>query len=1360
MSPPLLDTGTPAHTLHTHSHNPPFPRGRSRTRGHIQTPIFSAYSSLCMMNSSNVGNRASGSSNSSETDSNFFSNSSSPARSASENAAIGSVSRLSKPRLVKMRKHGSGSHHPRSTPLQDDRQSDSFYNPFRPGAVNFDPVSAGSQTGASVSGEIEPGKSAVDETFVFGAKRSDSSLNASLSMGKDLVDEMRKLRIKEDLFRAKDGVSNLNTGSSASSSLAEGSNRGGGLAFGSGNQRTSRFGGESMLSDLPYEMRKLNICKGSGDDECLKKTTHGDVRLNKCSSGSGDNVDSSVGGSFESTLPNELKKLNIKGSLELDSDNFTSNANGKGEFVFRSSQKGIDSHAESLAATLPNQMKNLNIKGSLDTKDKTILQDKMSRLKIGSGIGDSFVHTDTGASSSEVFVKGTQPVNLGDTKLHDLNKLFSKEFTFNAGMRGKDGNGGRVPIRQLNDDAKMTGANASTGLRFQPEGNASGAEFLGRPDFKHAFCFSSEQDVIGSPNVEFTTTKLKANAFSSLNQSLEFSAKREAAKDARSKKRRGKLRQPVPVQLRPGNDFVSTGSGAQPNLESSESYSPMEISPYRETLADNQCSREASVTSDESSCFDNNHALADPRPVVSDEAIDEDLVAATQCLEIDEDEVKCSETKERSGYRFGDDVSTGVPQEEPLSGAETESFKSANEQLDNNNDAIATSAETDVGLCSKTETQDSDGKMQFSFASSSEDIGRSSFTFAASSSTQSQLLSPARHNKKKNRMKVGHDSYNCTPNAKDPYTSSSGQLFELSGTSSLLPLRKGLTVDVSTPQYKGGNNSEVFEEQVIKQESIAASAAVAAAQDECEKWRLRGNQAYTNGDMSKAEDCYTRGLNCVSQKEASRSCLRALMLCYSNRAATRMSLGRIREALGDCMMATAIDPNFLRVQLRAANCCLALGEVEDASKYFKKCLQLGSDACVDRKISVEASEGLQKAQKVSEYMIHSAELLQRRTPNDVESALTVICDALSISLYSEKLLEMKAEALFLLQKYDEVIKLCEQTLGSAEKNSPMIGADGNLEKADNSELAKYSSSRIWCCCLSFKAYFYLGRLEEAHEMVEKLEGSGNEIQALKSSIPLIATVRELLRQKVLGNKAFQLGSHAEAVEHYTAALSCNIESRPFAAICFCNRAAAYQALGQITDAIADCSLSIAINGNYPKAISRRATLFEMIRDYEQAASDLQRLVSLLTKQVEEKANHSGPSDKLTSCVNDLRQAQLRLSSVEEAARKEIPLDMYLIFVHGMILKNKPGTLRAKAVETTHQEHIQISQIIPLREATAGDNGERYGDHMEILSLMGQKHLDQAGTADDTCEMHYEHLKIFMSCSEACMMMDLFRSYST
>ena len=74
-----------------------------------------------------------------------------------------------------------------------------------------------------------------------------------------------------------------------------------------------------------------------------------------------------------------------------------------------------------------------------------------------------------------------------------------------------------------------------------------------------------------------------------------------------------------------------------------------------------------------------------------------------------------------------------------------------------------------------------------------------------------------------------------------------------------------------------------------------------------------------------------------------------------------------------------------------------------------------------------------------------------------------------------------------------------------------------------------------------------------------------------------------------GNAAFRSGKHVEAVEHYTAAIYGSMESRPFAAICVCNRAAAHQAMGQVTDAISDCSLAIALDETYAKV--QLASLF-------------------------------------------------------------------------------------------------------------------------------------------------------------------------
>ncbi|KAJ1420649.1 Tetratricopeptide-like helical domain superfamily [Sesbania bispinosa] len=718
-----------------------------------------------------------------------------------------------------------------------------------------------------------------------------------------------------------------------------------------------------------------------------------------------------------------------------------------------------------------------------------------------------------------------------------------------------------------------------------------------------------------------------------------------------------------------GQGFVFKGSVSQEEPQgSSETCSPMDVSPYQEKLAENQTSRENSVTSNESYSVDNNSIANDSFSVdsisiandsvqtTSIDPIDEDLIAATECLNINGSDVECRDTKEESSECYiHENICVEDPKDESISGVETESFKSANDEVDMTSDTAGTLADT--------EAIDSDRTLHLGSAFSSTNVSGSAFTFAAASSAEAQLSSPKRHHKKKNWVNVGQDSYNYTPNIKGPYSSSSMAFSPFSGTS-LYMSGQGLKAKVPPPQPKT-RDSDANEEQGIKEASASIPAATNVAQEACEKWRLRGNQAYKDGDLSMAENCYKQGLSCVSKEEACRSCLRAMLLCYSNLAATHMSLGRMRDALEDCMMATEIDQNFLRVQLRAANCYLALGEVGDASQYFKRCLQSGTDVCVDRKITVEASDGLQKAQKVSDFINYSIELLQRRTSSDAERALEHINEALMISTCSEKLLEMKAEALLMLCRYEEVIQLCDETLGSAEKNACPLDAGCQITDLNNAQLSKGFYFRLWRCSMMLKAYFHLGKLEEGlssleqqEEKVSAMNKSGSKV--LDSLIPLAATVHELLHHKTAGNEAYQAGRHTEAVEHYTSALSCNVESRPFAAVCYCNRAAAYKALGQITDAIADCSLAIALDGNYMKALSRRASLYEMIRDYAQAASDLRRLVSLLSKGVDDNNNQLGIPDRSINYTNDLKQHRIRLSEIEEEARKEIPLDMYLI----------------------------------------------------------------------------------------------------
>ncbi|KAL0359572.1 UNVERIFIED_CONTAM: DnaJsubfamily C member 7 [Sesamum angustifolium] len=294
-----------------------------------------------------------------------------------------------------------------------------------------------------------------------------------------------------------------------------------------------------------------------------------------------------------------------------------------------------------------------------------------------------------------------------------------------------------------------------------------------------------------------------------------------------------------------------------------------------------------------------------------------------------------------------------------------------------------------------------------------------------------------------------------------------------------------------------------------------------------------------------------------------------------------MSLGRMREAIGDCTKAAELDPNFLKVALRAGNCYLVLGEVEDAIQCYTKCLTLGIGVCLDRRVTIEAADGVQKAKRVAEYMHQAAELLQEGTEDGANSAIANIAEALSISRYSERLLEMKGQALCILRMYNEVIQLCEQTLDIAKKN---FGTD-NLDDSS----CKSSHVKLWRWKLQIKSHYHMGKLDLALDLIEKQEklpisskfGDVTE----ESTIALAATIRELLSLKKSGNEAFNSERYTEAIENYTAAISKSFESRPFMAICFCNRAAAYQSVSQIVDAIADCSLAIALDENYQKGVA-------------------------------------------------------------------------------------------------------------------------------------------------------------------------------
>ncbi|KAJ4979280.1 hypothetical protein NE237_010060 [Protea cynaroides] len=1295
-------------------------RNPNPSKGQISTPFlfdckkFSRKSSVTdsvTMNFSNLGHGAastSGSANEGSFDTSFASPSVSGF--ASGKPSVAPLSRLPNRRYVKMRKK-LGAQQVGSTPYSETRDYSSF-NPFRPVSTSLDqnemrdfgdkwqnwnpfsPYSTQKVGGlnafdAASSSDLKFGKS--HGGFVFGANRSSSVSNSNVeksglgvSVGKPLRHKMKKLNIGNQSQQkvSKDSTFSFSAGGRESSSS-------GVFEFGSNNKKIY-YDFDGSVSKLQDEMRNLRT-EGLYNQNNAEKPKDANFIYKGAVESSFVFRGSDNGESLASKIPESMKKLNLEdsgnvaGSEKPKDADHNPKANDKNTFVFGSGKTSGGFSDGSSGTTFLDEMKKLNTQGSGNddgiqkTKEtnfkasnnnkfvfgsstksasdgaESILPDDMRKLNIGNRMGAHTGQINT-SSFSRTFVKETR---------HDpaVENPIPTPPTFQTGVQGKDLGVGQVPSYQPNDEnvtkldeaAVSSSSFSTTGSGNQSAGNVFEMPFRDKAENNGGFSFTSTRDGSGTPFMDFRTPKQdstfdSANLFADLKQKLDFSVKRGAPKDQRLKKRKGK-RQSATLNRQAGQDFVSGESNSQENLESPRSYSPMDFSPYQEPLAGDQDSRETSMASDEST---------DAQQTMFTDATAEVLAAEAQHLHINDDGPKCREIKD-DGFKNGFEQNVGVGHlvDECLSGAETEYFSCKAEKVHMDSDASVARTTTEKNFSSNLGREEGDLRVPFTFASTSEGAGETSFAFAASSSTHGHSSATKLHYRKNNRLRIGQDLYNSTPNAK----------FHMPSTSQFLPFARSTFLsgagqskkgDSSTSDSKGEMRSEADKEPDVKQGSISSAAARTAAQ-ECEKWRLRGNQAYANGHSTIAEDYYTRGVNCISPNETSGSCLEALVLCYSNRAATRMALGRMREALEDCKTAAAIDPNFLKVQVRAANCHLALGEIEEAEKYFKICLQSGTDVCLDRKLVIEAANGLQKAQQVAQHIGRSIELLGQRTQTDAENVLQIVAECLSISPYSEKLVEMKAEALFMLRKYEEVIQLCERTLDSAERNSVTASFGCPLEKKDISKGNKDCAERLWRAHLISKSYFYLGKLEEALDLLEKEEILRTVVEkdrskTLVSLMTLAATLRGLLRHKVAGNEAFQSGSYSEAVEHYTAALSCNVESRPFAAICICNRAAAYQVLGHITDAIADCSLAIALDGNYPKAISRRATLHEMIRDYGQAVSDLERYILLLEKQSEGK---TGATGKSTGSVN-VRKARLRLSSMVEEAKKGIPLNMYLI----------------------------------------------------------------------------------------------------
>lgn len=780
MSPALVVPGAPVHT--------------DDPTGWASHPIFFDFSrfssvsqferhqsSLPDMESSNAVDGASGIPKSNAQNPNF--SFSAPSATASR-----PVSGLSRPRFVKVRKQNNAQSLRSTTGIEENRVASDF-NPFRPARDDSVRPFSGSGMGSkSILSEIDVGLTG-NEAFVFGTKRSDSGSNSNMgntgsgsNFDHGIVDRMRNLKMGNvnEVSNVKDISSN----------------------------KESSSGDGNLVSKLPEHMKKLNI---DGNDD-IDKTKGGGLKIYadeyiKFTSFSKDNKSASCG--VESELQNELKKkLSIKETHQVESSSA-----GK--------------HSDNSPNTLLHQMRNLNVKDSLgvDNVQKNVIDATTDGKKKTASASSKTTTSYIGGRTEANLLRKMEKLKVVSEKGDSAKPNFWYPSSHvSIGEINQTGASGRqvFPDKPKEDirvvqNAASSSSFSSVGINFPMVGNAFGVTK------RDEFVFTGKKDDSGSSFVEFKTP----------------GSKKEQNSNTKMKKKRGKPKLSTPIQLWQGHDFAYKENVSQENPEASDPYSPMDVSPYQETLAENRCLRENSVTSNESLSLDYNSTATESVQMASNDPIDEDLIAQTECLTINECDAVCKEAKGPPlEYHIPKNIVSKVPLDESISRVETESLKSANSEVDITSDTVITSAETESSPSSSIETCGSDAMLHLSCASSSNDISRFSFTFAASSSAEAQSSSPKRPLKKKNWVKVGYDTPSSTPSLKVSYSSPSLAYSSCSGTSSLFTSGQGQKAGVSMAQPKT-TDSDINKEQGMKEEGASITAATIAARESCEKWRLR-----------------------------------------------------------------------------------------------------------------------------------------------------------------------------------------------------------------------------------------------------------------------------------------------------------------------------------------------------------------------------------------------------------------------------------------------------------------------------------------------------------------------------------------
>ena len=328
-----------------------------------------------------------------------------------------------------------------------------------------------------------------------------------------------------------------------------------------------------------------------------------------------------------------------------------------------------------------------------------------------------------------------------------------------------------------------------------------------------------------------------------------------------------------------------------------------------------------------------------------------------------------------------------------------------------------------------------------------------------------------------------------------------------------------------------------------------------------EEAKLQGTAAYNRGNYVSALSHYSQAIS-PHPTEAGY---------YGNRSAAFFMLQRYTEALEDCKSGLRLQPDLLKLHIRAGKCCLLLGKLCASKEHYETALALdpGNDS-----VKSEA-KGVDEARKNEEMY------LQCVRNEKFPLANTFLEHLLAVATHSFEHKLLKAELLLDVGSPREAL---DYVLSMPQEDPRVRLIRG---------LAEY--------------YSLPSPSNEAKDFLQAAVRFDPSNTRAQQTLACINTMEQL---KSLGNSHFEAGRTLEAIHSYSQALELDPKHRLFNSTILANRAAAYMQQRNFLKALEDCNRSLSLNPNYTKAYLRRANVHMGLEDYEEAVHDYNRVRDL------------------------------------------------------------------------------------------------------------------------------------------------------